>query len=84
VGLIGKTVLLLYHESDPGRIEVRYEEQSYGFLVALNAEVNSRVRRSTGRYIELIPSGQGGEEQKDKHTGDAQRYGSGKVFGQEE
>jgi putative transposase len=55
VGLIGRTVTLLYHEQDPGRIEVFHEEASAGFLVPLAAHLNSRVRRSSGRQPELIP-----------------------------
>ena len=33
VGLIGKTVTLLYHKHDPKRVEVLHDEKSHGFLV---------------------------------------------------
>ena len=55
VGLIGNTVNLLYHEADPARIEVFFEDRSYGFLNALNPHVNSRVRRVSGHETELDP-----------------------------
>jgi putative transposase len=55
VGLIGKTVTLMYHEQDPGRIEVFLDQVSQGFLAPLAAGINSRVRRSSGRQPELIP-----------------------------
>ena len=55
VGLIGNTVSLRYHEADPSRIEVFFEDRSYGFLSALNPHVNSRVRRLSGHATELDP-----------------------------
>jgi putative transposase len=55
VGLIGKTVTLLYHEKDPGRIEIFLDEASVGFLVPLAAGINSRIKRSSSRQTELIP-----------------------------
>ncbi len=48
VGLIGKTVMLRYHGKDPERIEAFFEEQSCGFLTALNPTINSKVRRARG------------------------------------
>jgi putative transposase len=56
LGLIGKTVMLLYHDQDPQRIEVFFEEQSFGFLLPLNAGVNARVRRVAKNQPELLPS----------------------------
>ena len=56
VGLIGNTVNLLYHEADPSRIEVFFEDRSYGFLSELNPHVNSRVRRVSGHETELDPA----------------------------
>jgi len=44
VGLIGKTLTLLWHPSEPDRIEVFYQERSYGFLVPLDPHVNYRLR----------------------------------------
>ena len=57
VGLIGKTVTLLYHKHDPKRVEVLLDEKSYGFLIPLNVGINSRVRRGTRQNAELIPQG---------------------------
>jgi len=53
LGLVGKQVMLLYHEHDPQRIEVIYDERSWGFLVPLNLSANSRVKRINGRQTEL-------------------------------
>lgn len=44
VGLIGKTVTLLWHPSSPERIEVFYQDRSHGFLVPLDPHVNYRLR----------------------------------------
>ena len=55
VGLIGKRVTLLFHDKDPERIEVVFEEKSYGFLSPLNPGINSRVRRVARQRPELLP-----------------------------
>jgi putative transposase len=55
VGLALKTVMLLYHDQDPQRIEVFFEEQSFGFLIPLNAGINARVRRVAKDQSELLP-----------------------------
>jgi putative transposase len=54
-GLIGQTVTLLYHKHDPKRIEVIFDERSYGFLTPLNAGINSRVRRTAKQVTDLVP-----------------------------
>jgi len=46
VPLIGKQVTVLYHEHDPGRVEVRLENRSHGMLAPLDLAVNARVKRS--------------------------------------
>jgi len=56
VGLIGKTVTLLYHKHDPKRVEVMVDEKSYGFLTLLNVGINSRVRRVARQNAELVPN----------------------------
>ncbi len=64
VGLIGQWVTLLYHKHDPTRVEViaqasgatDREERSYGFLTPLDTGINSRVRRTAGRDIDLLPA----------------------------
>jgi len=45
VALIGKRVELLYHQTDPRGIEVRYKNKSYGMLRPLDLAVNYRVKR---------------------------------------
>jgi hypothetical protein len=57
VGLIGRSVTLLYHKEDPLRIEVLFEEQSHGYLVPLDPLVNSRVRRTASASIDVLPAG---------------------------
>lgn len=63
--LIGKRVLLLYHEREPQRIEVFWNEKSHGFLVPVNIHVNCRVKRDRNKNTELESSGktdyQGGD-----------------------
>jgi hypothetical protein len=46
VPLIGKQVLLLYHENQPERVEALYGNQSYGFLIPVDLHINARVRRN--------------------------------------
>ena len=81
-GLIGKTVQLKYHKSEPERIEVLSEEKSYGFLSPLNQQVNSRVRRNSGRDTELVPDEQSSQSKPERSSAE-QRYRGGKLFGQE-
>ena len=57
-GLIGQTVTLLYHKHDMGRVEVLFDEKSYGFLVPLNPGINSRVRRKAKQETDLLPAKQ--------------------------
>jgi len=45
VALIGKRVELLYHDSDPQQVEVKYQSKSFGMLVPVNLNVNCRVKR---------------------------------------
>jgi transposase InsO family protein len=49
VSLIGKKVALLYHDHDPARVEIFWEERSYGFISLLDQRVNFRVRRNSDR-----------------------------------
>lgn len=49
VALIGKRVALFYHDHDPARVEILFEERSYGFISLLDQRVNFRVRRSHDR-----------------------------------
>jgi len=46
VQLIGRQIQLLYHDHRPERVEILYQQKSYGFLVPLDLNVNCRVRRA--------------------------------------
>jgi transposase InsO family protein len=46
VPLIGKQVLVLYHEKDPHRVEVFHEHKSYGLLSPVDLHINCRVKRN--------------------------------------
>jgi transposase InsO family protein len=49
VELIEKNVTLLYHQDDPQRIEIVFQDQSYGFLLPLNPHINARIKRNKER-----------------------------------
>jgi transposase InsO family protein len=74
-GLIGNTVTLLYHKKDPKRVEVFLSERSHGFLVPLNAAINSRVKRVVRQRPELFV---GPPSQDQSH------YRGGSLFDQKE
>jgi transposase InsO family protein len=77
VELIEKQVTLLYHESDPGRIEVQCNGRSYGFLVPLNPKVNYRLKRTQSKSTDIAPPpnrSAGGT------AGEGPEYKSGKLF----
>jgi transposase InsO family protein len=66
VALIGKQVLLLYHENQPERVEVLYNQQSYGCLTPLDLHINARVKRNrnSGTDVQIAdrtPKYQGGQ-----------------------
>lgn len=56
VGLIGKQVALLYHDNEPERVEVFFNQKSYGFLTLVNLNVNCRVKRVDNQILEISPS----------------------------
>ncbi len=58
--LIGKRVLLMYHENEPGRVEVFFEQASHGFLVPVDIHVNCRVKRDRNKNTELESSERSG------------------------
>ena len=74
VGLIGRSVTLLYHKEDPLRVEVLLDEKSYGLLVPLDPSVNSRVRRTARQDIELLAA--------DDQSSPPQPYRGGSLFGE--
>ncbi|MEA3428417.1 MAG: DDE-type integrase/transposase/recombinase [Thermodesulfobacteriota bacterium] len=45
VPLIGKRIELLYHESEPENVEVKYQNKSFGIIRPVNLHVNCRVKR---------------------------------------
>jgi len=53
VPLIGKRVLLMYHEQQPRNVEVFFNQQSHGFLVPVDLHVNCRVKRDRNKNTEL-------------------------------
>jgi len=54
--LIGKSVTLLYHAHDPARVEILFEDHSFGFLQPLDLRVNARIRRDKDPLaLELVP-----------------------------
>jgi transposase InsO family protein len=58
VTLIGKQVELLYHEGDDdGRVEVRCNGKSFGFIRAVDIHVNCRVKRDRNNNPQVSPSG---------------------------
>jgi len=52
--LIGKQVWLLFHDTDPARIEIQRDGESAGWLVPLDLQINSRIRRR--HILEILPS----------------------------
>lgn len=54
--LIGKRVLLLYHEHEPGQVEVFWEQTSHGFLAPVDLHVNCRVKRDRNKNTEIESS----------------------------
>jgi putative transposase len=53
VVLIGKRVLLLYHEHVPSQVEVFWNQKSHGFLTTVDLHVNCRVKRDRNRNAQL-------------------------------
>jgi putative transposase len=55
IALIGKQVTVLYHEHEMERVEVVWNQKSYGYLIPVDLNVNCRVRRDkkSGMEIEI-------------------------------
>jgi putative transposase len=51
--LLGKRVVLFYHDRDPARVEVFWEDRSYGFLTLLDERVNSRIHRNNPHLMHI-------------------------------
>lgn len=71
MALIDRTVTLLYHESDPSRVELLFNGTSHGMLIPLNVHVNARIKRAY-QAIDIIPENEYREE--------TARYRGGQVF----
>lgn len=72
IPLIGKHVLLLYHEKDPQIVEVLHDHKSYGFLTPLDLHINCRVRRNKESGTEM------------ESTGKADKYQGGRLWSAKE
>jgi hypothetical protein len=75
VALIGKTVTLLYHESDPARVELLFNGTSHGMLPPLDVHINAKVKRAY-QAVDIIP--------ERKYREEKDRYRGGRVFEKEE
>ena len=61
IPLIGKQVLLLYHEDQPAYVEVCLNQQSYGFLTPLDLHINARVKRDKNSGTDVQASDKGSQ-----------------------
>ena len=57
VKLIGERVDLLYHKDSPNRVEVRWQQKSYGYLTAVDLNVNCRVKRDKNNQAQISSEG---------------------------
>jgi putative transposase len=64
IPLIGKQVLVLYHEKDPHRVEVSHDHKSYGFLIPVDLHINCRVKRNRDSGTDVEAS-----DKKSKYQG---------------
>ena len=53
VALIGKRVELLYHDSNPECVEIKWNQQSYGMLDQVDLNVNCRIKRDKNSNTDL-------------------------------
>ena len=53
VQLIGQRVDLLYHKDSPKRVEVRWQQKSYGYLTPVDLNINCRVRRDKNNQAQI-------------------------------
>lgn len=75
-GLIGKIVTLLYHDHDPQRVEVFFNETSHGYLVPLDLHINCHIRRDHHRTELVHKNNEKQPEEAPDH------YKNGQLFGQ--
>lgn len=68
LALIDKRVELLYHESQPQHVEVKYQNKSFGSLAPVNLNVNCRIKRDKNNNPQI-------------HSNtDPNQYGGGKLW----
>lgn len=53
VQLIGQRVDLLYHRDSAKRVEVRWQQKSYGYLTPVDLKVNCRVKRDKNNQAQI-------------------------------
>ena len=53
VKLIGQRVDLLYHKNSPQRVEICWQQQSYGYLRPVDLHVNCRVKRDKNNQAQI-------------------------------
>jgi len=53
VQLIGQRVDLLYHNDSPKKVEVRWQQKSYGYLTVVDLNVNCRVKRDKNNQAQI-------------------------------
>jgi len=51
--LLGKRVGIFYHDHDPARVEVFWEDRFYGFIRSLNERLDFRVCRANHHIVEV-------------------------------
>jgi transposase InsO family protein len=74
IALIGKRVDVLYHVHEPERIEIVFQDRTYGFHQPVNPHVNCRVRRTKNNQAELNPV------EQNAVIGIDARYQGGRLF----
>jgi hypothetical protein len=70
VALIGKRVELLYHGTEPEKVEVRYLDKSFGMIRTVNVNVNYRIKRDKNNNPQI-------------QSDDLTKYQGGKLLSQQ-
>ena len=70
MALIGKRVELLYHGSEPEKVEVRYQDKSFGIIRTVDLNVNCRVKRDKNNNPQI-------------QSDDLTKYQGGKLLSQQ-
>jgi transposase InsO family protein len=75
LSVIEKQVTLLYSKDDPNRVEVFFNDSSYGFLTPLDVHINSRIKRAND-HAEIAPKDNKSPDQPHNPAS----YQSGELF----